>query len=229
VRLSDSFKKATIMSSRWVRWATGGALFLLGATLVCAAEPVVQDFDGWKITITPGDFPISAGTRDHVPPSPAAARSERSSLAEGLIQLASFRPQEAAQSEPSVSKPLAPAPTPDDEQRELPVIVPGDCAAPHTVVSVDPPKGTVDPRYLAQMYSEIYRSIPFNRAEYDANPSYIHETTMEMLFGQLRPTVIHRNTTTVHHHHEGYGFSGYAYPPVQVFIPGVGLRIHRTR
>ena len=41
-------------------------------------------------------------------------------------------------------------------------------------------------------YLEIYRSIPFSRAEYLANPSYRHEATMEILMGQLRPTVIHK-------------------------------------
>ena len=45
---------------------------------------------------------------------------------------------------------------------------------------------------------------------------------MEILFGQMRPTVIHRGTTTVNHNHPdygygfhrgyGYGFYGYAYP-----------------
>ena len=42
-----------------IRWLTGGAMFLLGAVLVCAAEPTVQEFGGWKITITPGDFPVA--------------------------------------------------------------------------------------------------------------------------------------------------------------------------
>ncbi len=41
-------------------------------------------------------------------------------------------------------------------------------------------------------YAEIYRSIPFSRAEYLANPSYRHEATMEIMMGQLRPTVTHK-------------------------------------
>jgi len=41
-------------------------------------------------------------------------------------------------------------------------------------------------------YQAVYNSIPFSRAEYLANPSYRHEATMEMLFGELRPTVIHK-------------------------------------
>jgi hypothetical protein len=36
-------------------------------------------------------------------------------------------------------------------------------------------------------YAEVYRSIPYSRTEYVANPSYRHDATMEVLFGQLRP------------------------------------------
>ena len=41
-------------------------------------------------------------------------------------------------------------------------------------------------------YQRVYNSIPFNRAEYRANPSYRHEATMEILFGKMRDTVIHK-------------------------------------
>ena len=41
-------------------------------------------------------------------------------------------------------------------------------------------------------YSKIYNAIPFRRSEYLANPSYRHDTTVEIMFGQMRPTVIHR-------------------------------------
>lgn len=42
-------------------------------------------------------------------------------------------------------------------------------------------------------YWAIYRSIPFIRTEFLANPSYRHDATMELMFGQLRPTVVHRH------------------------------------
>ena len=32
-------------------------------------------------------------------------------------------------------------------------------------------------------YSRIYNSIPFNRAEYDVNPNYRHDSTLEILTG----------------------------------------------
>ncbi len=44
-------------------------------------------------------------------------------------------------------------------------------------------------------YESVYNSIPYSRAEYLANPAYRHEATMEMLFGHLRPTTIHKHDT----------------------------------
>lgn len=44
-------------------------------------------------------------------------------------------------------------------------------------------------------YTRVYRSIPFNRAEYDANPSYRHDATMEILTGNPRhQTILHHST-----------------------------------
>ncbi len=44
-------------------------------------------------------------------------------------------------------------------------------------------------------YQEVYDSIPYRQSEYLANPSYRHDTTMEVLFGQMRATTIVRNTS----------------------------------
>ena len=80
-------------------------------------------------------------------------------------------------------------------------------------------------------YRDVYFSIPFIRAEYDANPSYRHDATMEFLFNQMRPTVIQRGTTNVNHYDRGYGYDGYGWggwdPPYYPF--SYGLRIHRSR
>lgn len=52
-----------------------------------------------------------------------------------------------------------------------------------------PPLPAVIPQPVwSPRYSEIYRSIPFSRAEYDADPTYRHNATMELLLKQLRPT-----------------------------------------
>jgi len=47
-------------------------------------------------------------------------------------------------------------------------------------------------------YRRIYQSIPFNRAEYNANPSYRHDSTMELLTGNARhQTIVRHNNTPV--------------------------------
>lgn len=42
----------------------------------------------------------------------------------------------------------------------------------------------------SRSYREIYNSIPFSRAEYNANPAYRHQATMEIMLGQLHPIVV---------------------------------------
>jgi hypothetical protein len=47
-------------------------------------------------------------------------------------------------------------------------------------------------------YRRIYQSIPFNRAEFNANPSYRHDSTMEILTGIPRhQTIVQHNNTPV--------------------------------
>jgi hypothetical protein len=47
----------------------------------------------------------------------------------------------------------------------------------------------------AREYARVYASIPFNRAEYNVNPSYRHDATMEILTGNARhkTLVVHQN------------------------------------
>lgn len=213
------------MNGKLTKWLVCGAMVCGSSVVGVAADSVVQDFDGWKITIQPDDFPVAAGAKDHVPPAPAVFSTQAGSKAKSTVRLVSLRQNEGVELQ------KLPAPTPEPNDDGLPVIVPGECFDKEGVVSVEPPAGRVDPRYMSQMYYEIYKSIPFIRAEYNANPSYIHDSTMEILFGQMRPTVIHRGTTNVNHNYPdyGYGFNGYAYPPLQLVVPGVGLQIHRSR
>jgi len=42
----------------------------------------------------------------------------------------------------------------------------------------------------SRSYREIYNSIPFSRAECDANPGYRHQATMEIMLGQLHPIIV---------------------------------------
>lgn len=45
-------------------------------------------------------------------------------------------------------------------------------------------------------YTRIYNSIPFNRAEYNVNPSYRHDSAMEILTGNARHKTIVRHNST---------------------------------
>jgi len=42
-------------------------------------------------------------------------------------------------------------------------------------------------------YDSAYREIPYSRSEYLANPSYRHDSAMEMMFGVQRPTTMVRD------------------------------------
>jgi hypothetical protein len=74
----------------------------------------------------------------------------------------------------------------------------------------------------ARSYAAAYSSIPFSRAEYQANPSYRHDAAMELASGQLRPTTIFRNApqpivndygyvTPYSYYRNGYGYYGNGY------------------
>ncbi len=232
-------------------WKMAAAVVCLSISVGSAAEPLVQDFDGWKIVIRPDAQrqaeivppPAPVPAQAAIPLAPPPPPTIKSEVHRGAIEMAALlQIQEPAPAKPvplpgpdPVVK-LSPQPAAPVAIQGLPSISPGessDCCDPTPTVM--PPAGMVDPRYLSQMYSEIYRSIPFNRAEYDANPSYRHDTAVEFLFGKMRPTVIHRGSTNVYHHYPSgygvpyvYGGLGYAYPPLQLVIPGVGLRVHRS-
>ena len=55
--------------------------------------------------------------------------------------------------------------------------------------------GGFTPHPVSESYKKIYNSIPYSRAEYLANPAYRHEATMELMFGELRPTTVHKHDT----------------------------------
>ena len=114
------------------------------------------------------------------PTAPAVAKPIRPSETFPALPA---EPNTAANAEPQ------PAATPETPaaQGTAPA-VPGDVApevvGPH--VPMMPYPG------YRPSYMEIYASIPFIRTEYLANPAYRHEATMEIMFGQLRPTVVNK-------------------------------------
>jgi hypothetical protein len=65
-----------------------------------------------------------------------------------------------------------------------------DAAADRTEDRADeqPPAASAPP--VRQMtYAEAYAQVPFMRSEYEANPGYRHQAAMEIMFGQMRPSV----------------------------------------
>ena len=62
-------------------------------------------------------------------------------------------------------------------------------------------------------YARIYNSIPFNRAEYNVNPNYRHDSTMEILTGNAR------HQTIVQHNFE------HKQPVKRIPAPGLPSRI----
>jgi len=94
--------------------------------------------------------------------------------------------------------PAAKSPARSEVIMDAPLTIPADDttneAAPAPVVAVPFAAGT-----SGDEYRRIYRSIPFNRAAYNANPSYRHDSTMEILTGNARHQTIvqHKNTPVV--------------------------------
>lgn len=81
---------------------------------------------------------------------------------------------------------------------EVPAVVaevPAVVAPPFGVRITPGPSRKKDLVLNGRSYQEVYESIPFRRSEYLANPSYRHDATMEILFGQMRPTTIVRNNS----------------------------------
>jgi len=172
--------------------------------------PQVYRFQGWTMVIQPG--PVAAK-----PIAPLQSPTTVTTSAVDLppsptIRVASFSTQLDQPPLPELS-----APTSDDGRSQSasgsqPVVAVGD---------------------RVRAYRDAYDAIPFSRAEYDANPSYRHDATMEFLFGQMRPTVIHRGhtTVTVQQQDDGgcdwspwvyYGRSGWYAP-----YPAPGYRVYR--
>lgn len=60
-----------------------------------------------------------------------------------------------------------------DESKDLPIIVPQAVRVPS--------------------YAAVRSTIPFSRSEWEADPSYRHNGTMELLLGQLRDMVVYRS------------------------------------
>lgn len=67
---------------------------------------------------------------------------------------------------------------------------------PARKVQVTSPVTIQDAPVDAAAYARIFASIPFNRAAYNANPNYQHDSAMEILTGNARHQTIVRHSTT---------------------------------
>ena len=154
------------------------------AVRIAKADVVhVPTSDGgeWTMTISPATVPVSTAPFNTVKTEPKVE-------------------QVAVLTEPAEVTPADPAPAvepPAESSRQ-----------PSSFVSAQQPAAAVGavengvqivPNPIAvpqvSVYEKIYNAIPFNRTEYLANPSYRHETTMELLTGNQRQIVVHRNYT----------------------------------
>lgn len=86
---------------------------------------------------------------------------------------------------------------PDDSEDSPMMIIPAE-RTPETVriPAFDVNGQPVGTQFSEAEYRRVYRSIPFSRAEYNANPNYRHDSAMEILTGNPR------TQTIVQHNHE---------------------------
>lgn len=145
------------------------------------AAAAVYRFDDWEMVVQPGTAPVTTPSTGIVV-EPKPGNSSR-------IELASYQ--------------VPPAPMPAFPPAEKPID--GALVTPaETSIVVTPKPAETEPcpplssegMVRVQSYRAVYDSIPFSRAEYEANPSYRHDATMEFLFNQMRPTVIQRQQRT---------------------------------
>lgn len=141
-------------------------------SFVDADEVSVRNDDGtiWVMQIEPAKALAS-------PVVPTA------SDAEAANSLPAVAPQEETRTTVTAAKPVA----------ELPLAPPAPMplfTSPRVISDFGMtiiPRGSEPHADMMSRYETIYASIPFNRAEYVANPSYRHDATMQLLTGQPQP------------------------------------------
>ncbi|WP_157605181.1 hypothetical protein [Schlesneria paludicola] len=250
-----SGKLGDIMRWAWKSGMIAAGLLCQAASIGFAAEAVIYEYDDWSVTIAPRGSSTANAKRVRVTTSTVSPAVHATSIAAKDDNRIQVRPVSLEQVAPAPAPELDAPPTPAVgdvvKPRGTPVTSPTTPEQPLSL-SVDPVPPCVNcnepvitPRLRepddavtaipsqAQLYRDIYFGLPFLRAEYNANPSYRHDTTMELLFNQMRPTVIQRGTTNVNNYGPyggGYG-AGYGYgswdPPYYPF--SYGLRIHHSR
>ncbi|MEZ6055705.1 MAG: hypothetical protein R3C01_03280 [Planctomycetaceae bacterium] len=150
-------------------------LLALGAALACVRTQAddTRIFEDLDVPPLPSLFLTTDAKSDEkadLPPNPP----EPPTPAKVVEELPVIRPNGTTDLPALPTPPPASKPVETDEEWVV-HIIPGPSRARHI---------------NGQDYESVYQSIPFKKAEYRANPGYRHEATMEVLFGQQRPTTI---------------------------------------
>ncbi len=190
----------------------------------------VLDADGsvWQVQIVPQSrrVPVvhTVG-KAMMPPAPAEAAPETYEAA----------PEAEKADKPKTDEPEAKKDEPAEAAEPRTVIAPpfGVEIVPRYTYpappgAVLPPEAVLPPvndcaRHVDPLdYAWVYRSIPFYRHEYISNPSYRHEATMEVLFGKLRPTVVHKHPGEPRPHETLWPFENNIIRPYSYYSLGPG-------
>lgn len=120
--------------------------------------------------------------------------SRRFTLTMATVALVIYATKSARSDDLKLSDPQAPVQQDNWVMEIQPAVklqsVPSIPLEARAAVVGEPASIVIDP----SAYSRIYNSIPFNRVEYDANPNYRHDSTMEILTGNARhQTIIQHN------------------------------------
>lgn len=182
---------------------------LLGARLAKSEVAVFATPDGgsWEMVIEPARPLADVDAAALVPPAPQPVIEPvlPSPVRHGRFvenALGSRSTTEAA--EDDQDKPASPVAL--QEGQVPPPADPGEIG-----IEIVPNESSTAAEEGARRYRNIYEAIPFSRTEYLANPSYRQETTMELLFGELRPMTIHK-VQRPQVHHDRVPLSAVPYP-----------------
>lgn len=192
-------------------WRRTAAFLLTSIAGWNSASADVTAFGDWTVSIRPsqtgaasaprnegsprGGFIRLAGGRqiDTSPLPPAPPPSDLNALPDTSTdaQPAGIAPAASASPATDVIRTQPASPVDSGDRPAIPTL--NEAAIPWPQIIPGPSALSLSPSCdLAARYRAIYDAIPFSRAEYDANPSYRHDATMEILFGQMRPTIIQR-------------------------------------
>lgn len=171
-------------------WKALGAvgLLLAGTGAAEAIDQTVRDKSGqeWTVSINAGSSRMAQGRggAGRAVPEPRTAEDTQLFLPEPAAPSATAA--EMPSDPPAAVTPVLPTPpTPG-------TVIRSDA---HGILIIPGKVATDAPRTNGKTYREVYDSIPFSYTEYLANPGYRHEAAMEILFGQMRPTTVHKEYT----------------------------------